>query len=421
MQTDGGLKTGLDVIKAAILGAESFGFGTGPLVALGCKFLRICHLNNCATGIATQNETLRRDHFIGLPGMVVNYFKFVAEETRELMASLGIRKLTDLIGRTDLLQLSAGDTPRQGRLKLDVLLSQGDIPADAPRFAQQERNPSFDNGELAERMVADAIGAIKAATPIELRYEMRNVNRSIGARLSGEIAKAYGSQGLPDDTIRIGLTGSAGQSFGVWNHKGLTLTLEGDANDYVGKGLGGGRLVIYPPRVATYEAHRNTLIGNTCLYGATGGELYAAGMGGERFGVRNSGALAVVEGVGDHGCEYMTGGVVIVLGETGLNFGAGMSGGMAFVVDDACDFVSKTNKETVELTRIVNDETEPFRVFFRAQVERHQMLTGSARAKALLDDFDATLARVWLVKPKRISIGDLVEDLPDRTYEAVSA
>jgi glutamate synthase (NADPH/NADH) large chain len=391
------------------------------MVALGCKYLRICHLNNCATGVATQNDKLRRDHFIGLPDMVVNYFKFVAEETRELMASLGISKLTDLIGRTDLLDLSAGETPRQGRLKLDVLLSQGDIPADAPRFALQERNPSFDKGELAEKMVADALDSIKAGTPIELRYEVRNVNRSIGARLSGEIAKAHGGRGLPDDTIRIDLTGSAGQSFGVWNHRGLTLTLEGDANDYVGKGMGGGRLVIYPPRVATYEPYRNIIIGNTCLYGATAGELYAAGMAGERFGVRNSGALAVVEGIGDHGCEYMTGGTVVVLGDTGLNFGAGMSGGMAFVVDEAGDFVAKYNKEMVELTRILGDDTEPYRVFLKAQVERHLALTGSARARALLADFDATLARVWLVKPKRISIEDLVEDIPAQTREAVSA
>ena len=421
VQTDGGLKTGLDVIKAAILGAESFGFGTGPMVALGCKYLRICHLNNCATGVATQNETLRRDHFIGLPDMVVNYFKFVAEETRELMASLGIRTLTDLIGRTDLLDISVGDTPRQGRLSLGALLSQGTIPADAPRFAQQDRNPSFDKGELAEKMVADTLAAIKASTPIELSYTVKNVNRSIGARLSGEIAKAHGGTGLPDDTLRINLTGSAGQSLGVWNHRGLTITLEGDANDYVGKGMGGGRLVIYPPRTATFAAHRNTLIGNTCLYGATAGELYAAGMGGERFGVRNSGALAVVEGIGDHGCEYMTGGVVIVLGDTGLNFGAGMSGGMAFVVDDAGDFVSKTNKELVELTRIVSDETEPFRQFLKAQIERHVALTGSAHAKTLLADFDATLARVWLIKPKRISIEDLVEDIPGQKREAVSA
>jgi glutamate synthase (NADPH/NADH) large chain len=391
------------------------------MVALGCKYLRICHLNNCATGVATQNDKLRREHFIGLPEMVVNYFKFVAEETRELMASLGVRQLTDLIGRTDLLEVAAGDTPRQGRLNLARLLSHGSIPDDAPRFSQQARNPSFDKGELAEKMVADALSAIQAGSRIELAYTVKNVNRSIGARLSGEIAKAHGGRGLPDDTLRIHLTGSAGQSLGVWNHKGLTITLEGDANDYVGKGMGGGRLVIYPPRVASFEAHRNTLIGNTCLYGATGGELYAAGMGGERFGVRNSGALAVVEGIGDHGCEYMTGGTVIVLGDTGLNFGAGMSGGMAFVVDDAGDFVSRTNKEMVELTRITSVETEPYRVFLKAQVERHLALTGSARAKSLLADFDATLAKVWLVKPKRISIEDLVEDIPGQTKEAVSA
>jgi glutamate synthase (NADPH/NADH) large chain len=421
VQTDGGLKTGLDVVKAAILGAESFGFGTGPMVALGCKYLRICHLNNCATGVATQNDTLRREHFIGLPEMVVNYFTFVARETRELMAALGIRKLTDLIGRTDLIELAEGETPRQARLKIDVLLAQGDIPEDAPRFAQQERNPSFDRGELAEQMVQDALDAIRTATPIELAYPIRNVNRSIGARLSGEIARAHGGRGLPDDTIRVHLTGSAGQSFGVWNHHGLTLTLEGDANDYVGKGMGGGRIVIYPPRRAHFEAHRNILIGNTCLYGATGGELYAAGMAGERFGVRNSGALAVVEGIGDHGCEYMTGGVVIVLGESGLNFGAGMSGGMAFVIDESGDFISQYNKEMVEAVRIVNDETEPYRVFFRQQVERHLALTGSARARALLADFDATLANVWLVKPKRISIEDLVEDIPGQSREAVSA
>ena len=421
VQTDGGLKTGLDVIKAAILGAESFGFGTGPMVALGCKYLRICHLNNCATGVATQKKKLRKDHFIGLPEMVVNYFTFVATETRELLASLGMRKLTDLIGRTDLLALSHGDTPRQGRLKLDALLSQGDIPDSAPRFSQQERNPSFDKGELAEQMVQDALPAIKAATPVELSYAVRNVNRSIGARLSGEIAKAHGGKGLPDNTIRLNLNGSAGQSFGVWNHSGLTLNLEGDANDYVGKGMGGGRLVIYPPRVATFEAHRNTLIGNTCLYGATGGELYAAGMGGERFGVRNSGALAVVEGIGDHGCEYMTGGVVLVLGDTGLNFGAGMSGGMAFVYDEAGDFISKYNKEMVEVTRIASNETESFRLFFKHQLVRHQSLTGSARAQDLLADFDATLAKVWLIKPKRISIEDLVDDIPGQTRETVSA
>lgn len=421
VQTDGGLKTGLDVVKAAILGAESFGFGTGPMVALGCKFLRICHLNNCATGVATQNETLRKAHFIGLPEMVANYFRFVAAETRELMAALGVRRLTDLIGRTDLLDVAPGETPRQTRLRLDALLGEGGIPADAPRFSQQDRNPSFDKGELAERMLADASGAIRTGAPITLSYAVRNVNRSIGARLSGEIARAHGARGLADDTIRIDLAGSAGQSFGVWNHNGLTLTLEGDANDYAGKGMGGGRLVIFPPKASTFDASRNTIVGNTCLYGATGGEFYAAGMAGERFGVRNSGALAVVEGVGDHGCEYMTGGTVIVLGDTGLNFGAGMSGGLAFVIDEAGDFASKLNPEMVDITRITGEGTEPCRAFLNTRIARHRDLTGSVRAAALLADFDATLAMVWLVKPKRTSIMDAIEDLPGQHREALEA
>ena len=412
VQTDGGLKTGLDVIKAAILGAESFGFGTGPMVALGCKYLRICHLNNCATGVATQNDKLRKEHFIGLPEMVVNYFSFVARETRELMAQLGVKKLTDLIGRTDLVELLPGATPRQRRLKLDVLLSQGDIPASEPRYNVQARNPSFDKGELAEQMVKDAKPAILAGQPIELAYAVHNVNRSIGARLSGEIAKAHGNDGLPDDTIRIRLTGSAGQSFGVWNHKGLSLTLEGDANDYVGKGMAGGRLVIYPPRGAAYEAHRNTIIGNTCLYGATGGELFASGMGGERFGVRNSGAFALVEGVGDHGCEYMTGGTVIVLGDTGLNFGAGMSGGMAFIYDEAGQFAERYNKELVDIARLTPEEMESYRVFLKAQVTRHLSLTGSARARDILANWAAALEKFWLVKPKRMTLETLLDDLP---------
>ena len=421
VQTDGGLKTGLDVIKAAILGAESFGFGTGPMVALGCKYLRICHLNNCATGIATQNEKLRKEHFIGLPDMVVNFFTFMAMETRELMAELGIRKLTDLIGRTDLLELMAGESPKQQKLKLDVLLSQGSIPADAPRFAQQDRNPSFDKGELAEKIVADCLPAITARKKKFITYPIQNVNRSIGARLSGEIAKAHGNDGLPDGTLHIKLLGSAGQSFGVWNAKGLTLELEGDANDYVGKGMNGGRLVIYPPKVSTFEPHRNIIIGNTCLYGATGGELFASGMAGERFGVRNSGAFAVIEGAGDHCCEYMTGGAVIVLGDTGLNFGAGMSGGMAFVYDESEKFATRINRELVDAHKLVGDETEAYRVFLKASIERHAQLTGSPRAKALLANLDAEMGKFWLVKPKRISLESLLDDLPGAQKQAVAA
>ncbi len=421
VQTDGGLKTGLDVIKAAILGAESFGFGTGPMVALGCKYLRICHLNNCATGVATQNDKLRKEHFIGLPDMVVNFFTFMAMETRELMAQLGIKKLTDLIGRTDLIELMEGQTPRQQKLKLDVLLSQGGIPADAPRFAQQDRNPSFDKGELAEKMVADCAPYIKSGKKKAFTYAIQNTNRSIGARLSGEIARAHGNAGLPDDTLHIKLLGSAGQSFGVWNAKGLTLELEGDANDYVGKGMNGGRLVIYPPKVSSFEPHRNIIIGNTCLYGATGGELFASGMAGERFGVRNSGAFAVIEGAGDHCCEYMTGGTVIVLGDTGLNFGAGMSGGMAFVFDESEKFSNRINRELVDAHKMVGDETEPYRVFLKGSIERHLALTGSPRAKWLLDNLDAEIGRFWLVKPKRVSLEALLDDLPGAKKEAVAA
>ena len=420
VQTDGGLKTGLDVVKAAILGAESFGFGTAPMIALGCKYLRICHLNNCATGVATQNVTLRKEHFIGLPEMVVNFFRFVAEETREWLAKLGVRSLEELIGRTDLLELLPGETERQQRLKLDVLLSHGDIPADEPRFCIQNRNPSFDKGELAEQMVLDTAAAIAGKKPVKLRYGIRNYNRSIGARVSGEIAKKWGSAGLPDDCITVDFEGSAGQSFGVWNAPGLTLRVEGDANDYTGKGMAGGRLIVFPPKAAQYEACRNIIIGNTCLYGATAGELFAAGMAGERFAVRNSGASAVVEGVGDHGCEYMTGGCVIVLGDTGVNFGAGMSGGMAFIYDESGLFAGRVNREMVDTHRINGADGAPYRTFLRMQMERHAALTGSARAKTLLADFDATLERVWLVKPRRMTMETLVADLP-RAAEAVTA
>ena len=421
VQTDGGLKTGLDVIKAAILGAESFGFGTGPMVALGCKYLRICHLNNCATGVATQNDKLRKEYFIGLPDMVVNFFTFMAMETRELMAQLGIRKLTDLIGRTDLLELMEGQTSKQKKLKLDVLLDQGSIPATEPRFAQQDRNPSFDKGELAEKMVSDALPFIKERKKKSFTYAIQNVNRSIGARLSGEIAKAWGNAGLPDDNLHIKLLGSAGQSFGVWNASGLTLELEGDANDYVGKGMNGGRLVIYPPKTSSFEPHRNIIIGNTCLYGATGGELFASGMAGERFGVRNSGAFAVVEGAGDHCCEYMTGGTIIVLGDTGLNFGAGMSGGMAFIYDESEKFATRINRELVDAHKLVGDETEAYRVFLKASIARHAKLTGSPRAQHLLANFDADIGKFWLVKPKRVSLEALLDDLPGAQKQAVAA
>jgi len=410
VQADGGLKTGLDVVKAAILGAESFGFGTAPMIALGCKYLRICHLNNCATGIATQDARLRKQFFIGLPQMVINYFTFVARETREWMAALGVARFEDLIGRTDLLNLLPGESDKQGRLKLDVLLSQGSIAASEPRFCIEASNPSFDKGELAEQMVADALPGILAKTPQRLEYAVRNVNRSIGARLSGEIARAHGAEGLPPDCLHIKLNGSAGQSFGVWNHKGLTMEIEGDANDYVGKGMSGGRLIVYPHKGSAFVAHQASIIGNTCLYGATGGELYAAGMAGERFGVRNSGAMAVVEGVGEHCCEYMTGGCIVVLGNTGLNVGAGMTGGFALVFDEDGRFADKYNNELIDINRINDEKTGELRAFLREKLNKHLLYTGSARAQWMLDNFADVVNRFWLVKPKALTLDSLLKD-----------
>ena len=411
VQTDGGLKTGLDVVKAAMLGAESFGFGTGPMVALGCKFLRICHLNNCATGIATQDKVLRSEHFIGLPEMVMNYFKFITRETREWMAKLGVRSMEDLIGRTDLLEIMQGATAKQQRLNLQPLLSDGGVPADKPRFCTAPKNQPFDKAELAEQMVRDCLPAIEGKQGGEFRYAVKNVNRSIGARLSGEIARRYGNLGMNDAPITLRLTGTAGQSFGVWNAGGLNMVLEGDANDYVGKGMAGGKLVIYPPKGSCFKSQETSIIGNTCLYGATGGTLYAAGLAGERFAVRNSGAHAVVEGVGDHGCEYMTGGVVMVLGQTGLNFGAGMTGGFAYVLDLDNGFVDRYNHELIDIHRVGTEKTEAHRAHLRQMLEAFVAETGSAWGQHILDNFADMVGKFWLVKPKASEIDSLLGTL----------
>ncbi|MBP9528224.1 MAG: glutamate synthase large subunit, partial [Laribacter sp.] len=410
MQTDGGLKTGLDVIKAAILGAESFGFGTGPMIALGCKFLRICHLNNCATGVATQEVKLRSKHFIGLPEMVMNYFTFVAQETREWMAKLGVRSMDELIGRLDLIELMAGHTDRQKKLDLSPLISMGDIPADEPRYCVVDSNPSFDLGELAEQMVVDAREAIDHKSMLCLEYPIRNIHRSIGARISGEIARVHGAEGLPDGCLTFRFTGSAGQSFGVWNAKGLTLELEGDANDYVGKGMAGGRVVVYPPKNAGYKSNESIIVGNTCLYGATGGQLFAAGVAGERFGVRNSGALAVIEGAGDHCCEYMTGGCVIVLGDTGHNFGAGMTGGFAFVYDEDERFPHRYNNELIDINRIRGEAMGQYRAYLLDKIAKHVEYTGSVAGRAMLENFDDAVDHFWLVKPKAAKLDSLLKD-----------
>ncbi|MGI9301937.1 MAG: glutamate synthase-related protein, partial [Gammaproteobacteria bacterium] len=410
LQTDGGLKTGLDVVKAAILGAESFGFGTAPMVAMGCKYLRICHLNNCATGVATQDNVLRLHHFIGKADMVMNYFRFVATETRELMARLGVRKLTDLIGRTDLLQTLDGESAKQQRLDLSPLLS-GVAVADGPQFCAQPHNTPFDSGELAERMVSDMRSAIEHKTGGEFSYDIKNVNRSLGARVSGEIALRYGNYGMSDAPLVVRLKGTAGQSFGVWNAGGLHMHLEGDANDYVGKGMAAGKLVIFPPHEAGFESRHTPIIGNTCLYGATGGKLFVAGTAGERFGVRNSGAIAVVEGVGDHGCEYMTGGVVVALGRTGVNFGAGMTGGFAFVLDADNRFADRCNHELIEIQRLHQEHMEAHRNYLHDLIVEYVVETGSDWGHELLGDFSRYVHQYWLVKPKATELESLIDNL----------
>ena len=414
VQTDGGLKSGLDVVKAAMLGAESFGFGTAPMVALGCKYLRICHLNNCATGVATQNKDLRDGHYIGTAEMAMNFFRFVAEETREWMASLGVRSIEELVGRVDLLQVLEGETEKQRKLDLSPLLHTDELLASKPQTCQIPQNDPWDKGELAERMVGDILPAIESLSGGEYSYRVTNCDRSIGARLSGEIAKRHGNQGMVDAPVKLRLEGVAGQSFGVWNAGGLEMYLDGDANDYVGKGMAGGKLVIRPPAGSSFVSQDTSIIGNTCLYGATGGKLFAAGRAGERFAVRNSGAFTVVEGAGDHCCEYMTGGMVAVLGNTGVNFGAGMTGGFAYVLDLERNFFDKCNHELIELRRISSETLEPYQSHLREVIEEYANETGSEWGAELLDNFDDYLSRFWLVKPKAASLAGLLSDVRKR-------
>ncbi|MDY6919635.1 MAG: glutamate synthase large subunit [Pseudomonadota bacterium] len=414
LQTDGGLKNGLDVVKAAILGAESFGFGTIPMIALGCKYLRICHLNNCATGVATQQDKLREDYFIGAPEMVMNFFKFVAQETREWMARLGVARMEDLVGRTDLLDVLEGFTPKQRNLDLSPILSSRFIADEKPQTCQVERNVPFDKGELAERMVKETLAAIDAKSGGEFEFRVTNCDRSIGARVSGEIARRHGNQGMAEQPISIRFQGTAGQSFGVFNAGGLHMYLDGDANDYVGKGMTGGKLVIRPPKGSPFQSQDTAILGNTCLYGATGGKLFASGQAGERFGVRNSGAHAVVEGVGDHGCEYMTGGLITVLGRTGYNFGAGMTGGFAYVLDEEKTFVDKYNHELVEIQRINSEEMEAYRNHLVGVIREFVDETGSAWGQRILDHFDDYVGRFWLVKPKAASLQKLLNSIRHR-------
>ena len=409
VQTDGGLKTGLDVIKAAILGAESFGFGSTPMIALGCKYLRICHLNNCATGVATQQDHLRQEHYIGEPEMLINFFRFIAEETRELLAALGVRSLKDLIGRVDLLEILPGETERQQHLNLKPLLESHPDADGKAQYCEVQGNAPHDKGLLAEEMVKDMLPSIENCQGGEFYYTVGNCNRSIGARLSGEIAKRHGNLGMSNAPVTLKLQGTAGQSLGVWNAGGLHIKLEGDANDYVGKGMAGGRVSIFPPKGSPFQTQETAIIGNTCLYGATGGKLFAAGTAGERFGVRNSGAFAVIEGAGDHCCEYMTGGIVTVLGKVGHNFGAGMTGGFAYVLDLDNDFVDYYNHELIDLTRISTESMEEHQQFLMKILDEHIQETGSAWAYKIRNEFDYYSRKFWLVKPKAANLLTLLK------------
>ncbi|MEU8570107.1 glutamate synthase large subunit [Streptomyces pathocidini] len=397
VQTDGQLKTGRDVVIAALLGAEEFGFATAPLVVSGCVMMRVCHLDTCPVGIATQNPVLR-ERFSGKAEFVVNFFRFIAEEVRELLAELGFRTLEEAVGRAELLDTQrAVDHWKAQGLDLAPLLHVPDLPAGAVRhhaIAQDHGLEKALDNELI-KLAADALTAdsAEAAQPVRAQVAIRNINRTVGTMLGHEVTKQFGGAGLPDDTVDITFTGSAGQSFGAFVPRGVTLRLEGDANDYVGKGLSGGRLVVRPDRGADHLAEFSTIAGNTIAYGATSGEIYLRGRVGERFCVRNSGATVVAEGVGDHGCEYMTGGSAVVLGETGRNFAAGMSGGFAYVVDLDPDNVNK------ELAPAVAPLDESDREWLHGVVRRHREETGSTVAEKLLADWDAAVARFSKVTP----------------------
>jgi glutamate synthase (NADPH/NADH) large chain len=395
VETDGQMKTGRDVVIATLLGAEEYGFATAPLIVEGCIMMRKCHLNTCPVGIATQDPELRKK-FDGKPEHIVNYLFFVAEEARQLMAKLGFRTINEMVGRVDKLKITkAVDHWKAKGLDLTPLLTAPDVPADVPRYCVQKQDHGL-AGILDNKLVELCKASIEQGEKVKLELPIRNINRTTGTVLSSKIAKKYGPDGLPEDTISIKFTGSAGQSFGAFLAKGITLTLEGESNDYIGKGLSGGKIIVFPPKNILYDPEETILIGNTSLYGATQGEAYFYGMAGERFAVRNSGAHAVVEGTGDHGCEYMTGGVVVVLGRTGRNFAAGMSGGVAFVLDDAGTFQSRCNTGMVELEPVTTKEDKQL---LHGLITKHFMYTGSRKAKQVLDAFEATLPKFAKVMP----------------------
>jgi glutamate synthase (NADPH/NADH) large chain len=417
LQVDGQLKTGRDVLIGALLGADEFGFATAPLVVEGCIMMRKCHLNTCPVGVATQDPALRKK-FTGQPEHIVNYFFFVAEEVRELMAQMGIRKFDDLIGRSDLLDVKQGMAHWKSQgLDFSKIFHQPQVAVEVARRHAEAQDHELVKA-LDNNLIAQAKEALDAKRVVSIETNISNVNRTVGTMLSHEVAKRYGQAGLPADTISVKLHGTAGQSFGAFLAHGISFELNGEGNDYVGKGLCGGRIVVKPAADCKIKAEENIIVGNTVLYGATSGECYFRGVAGERFAVRNSGAVAVVEGLGDHGCEYMTGGMVVVLGQTGRNFAAGMSGGVAYVLDEDGSFPQRCNMSMVQLEPIPEEVAASEmgaldshgRVHFnhlnkadeaalRGKVEKHLRYTGSARAKQILDNWNDYLPKFVKVMP----------------------
>jgi glutamate synthase (NADPH) large chain len=397
VQADGQMKTGRDVIIAALLGAEEFGFATAPLVVSGCIMMRVCHLDTCPVGVATQNPTLRA-RFTGKPEFVENFFEFIAEEVREHLARLGFRTLAEAIGQVELLDSRAAvDHWKASGLDLTPILHKPESPWEQDLHCTKPQDHGLERA-LDNELIRLAGPALADGQPVQADLAIRNVNRTVGTMLGHELTKLYGGNGLPDGTIDLTFTGSAGQSFGAFVPRGITLRLLGDANDYLGKGLSGGRIIVRPPFDSHpgFVAEENIVAGNVILYGATGGEVFLRGVVGERFCVRNSGAIAVVEGVGDHGCEYMTGGRVVVLGPTGRNFGAGMSGGLAFVWNPDDTFHTRVNTEMVDLDPLDDEDRE----WLREVLRRHQSETGSAVAARLLERWHDNIRHFTKIFPK---------------------
>ncbi|MEO8754873.1 MAG: glutamate synthase-related protein, partial [Casimicrobiaceae bacterium] len=439
VQVDGQMKTGRDVVIGAMLGADEFGFATAPLVVAGCIMMRKCHLNTCPVGVATQDPVLRRK-FSGHPEHVVNFFFFVAEEVRELMAQLGFRTFEEMIGRADLLDMRAGIAHWKARgLDFTRIFHQPQMPADVARSRKEVQDHGLARA-LDHQLIAASRSAIDKQQPVRLTQRIRNANRSVGAMLSGVVAHQHGHEGLPEDTIHVAFDGIAGQSFGAFLARGITFELQGAANDYVGKGLSGGRIVVYPDPTCPAKPEENIVIGNTVMYGAIEGEAYFRGVAGERFCVRNSGATAVVEGTGDHGCEYMTGGTVVVIGRTGRNFAAGMSGGLAYVYDADGTFAQRCNPAMVTLEPLQTEAAQSAaekelaasgkgrtrhrgqldETLVRGEIERYLRFTGSTLALALLDNWEAARARFVKVFPHeyRRALTELHAKLPQPAVAA---